>query len=359
MVKVGIAGGSGYGGAELIHILLRHPHAKIAWLSSQQHVSKTVAEVYPNLRGFLDLRFSGVQDLPAGDLDLLFLSLPHGQAMKMVPGLPKGLAVIDLSGDFRIENGAVFQDYYGIPMAAPELQKCFVYGLPEINRDKIRTARYISNPGCFATATILGLYPLIREGWVKGPVFVDSKTGSSGAGNSPTAGTHHPRRTNSLFPYKPFRHQHLPEILQVLDSARTAGSRQDACGPSAGRMPALPADLNPLVFQTYSAPFVRGIFASHYMDLHQPAGIEEIRALFAQYYGSEPFIRWVADKPDVNYVRHSNYTDIGAASEGTHLIVWSVLDNLQKGAAGQAVQNMNIMLGFPEETALDLAPVHP
>ncbi len=335
MVKVGIAGGSGYGGAELIHILLRHPHVEIAWLSSQQHVSKSVAEVYPHLRGFLELRFSSVQDLPAGGLDLLFLSLPHGQAMKMVPGLPKGLAVIDLSGDFRIEDPAVFQEYYGIPMEVSELQKSFVYGLPEINREKIRGARYISNPGCFATATILALYPLLREGWVKGPIFVDSKTGSSGAGNSPTAGTHHPRRTNSLFPYKPFRHQHLPEILQVLGGS------------------------NPLVFQTYSAPFVRGIFASHYMELHRPAGAEEIRALFMDYYGLERFIRWVADKPDVNYVRHSNYTDIGAASDGSHLIIWSVLDNLQKGAAGQAVQNMNIMLGFPEETALNLAPVHP
>jgi len=335
MVKVGIAGGSGYGGAELIHILLRHPNVQIAWLSSQQHVSKSVAEVYPHLRGFLDLKFSSVQDLPAADLDMLFLSLPHGQAMKMVPGLPKGLPVIDLSGDFRIDDPAVFQDYYGIPMEAPELQKCFVYGLPEINRQKIQGARYISNPGCFATATILALYPLLREGWVKGPVFVDSKTGSSGAGNSPTAGTHHPRRTNSLFPYKPFRHQHLPEIIQALGGS------------------------NPLVFQTYSAPFVRGIFASHYMELNQKAGIDGIRALFMDYYGKEPFIRWVADKPDVNYVRHSNYTDIGAATQGTYLIIWSVLDNLQKGAAGQAVQNMNIMLGFPEDTALSLAPVHP
>ncbi|MFB3903658.1 MAG: N-acetyl-gamma-glutamyl-phosphate reductase [Acidobacteriota bacterium] len=344
MVKVGVAGGSGYGGAELIHILLRHPHAEIVWLSSQQHVTKSVAEVYPHLRGLLDLRFSAVESLPAVDLDLLFLALPHGQAMKIVPGLPKELAVIDLSGDFRIDDPAVFEEYYGIPMERPDVQKYFVYGLPEINREKIRGARYVSNPGCFATATILALYPLVREGWVKGPIFVDAKTGSSGAGNSPTAGTHHPRRANSLFPYKPFRHQHLPEILQALNLP--VGNRQDACE-------------NRLVFQTYSAPFVRGIFASHYMELNRPADSEMIRRLYQDYYGSEPFIRWVADKPDVSYVRHSNYTDIGAASDGAHLIVWSVLDNLQKGAAGQAVQNLNLLLGFPEETALDLAPVHP
>ncbi|RPI25569.1 MAG: N-acetyl-gamma-glutamyl-phosphate reductase [Acidobacteria bacterium] len=337
MVKVGIAGGSGYGGTELIHILLRHPHVDIAWVSSQQHVGKAVAELYPHLRGFLDhLKFSAVQDVPASSLDLLFLALPHGHAMKMVPGLPDRLAVIDLSGDFRISDPAVFEEYYGIPLEDPEVQKRFVYGLPEINREDVRRARYVSNPGCFATATILALYPLVKGGWVEGPVFVDTKTGSSGAGNSPTAGTHHPRRTNSLFPYKPFRHQHLPEIVQAL-------------GHPANRV----------VFQTYSAPFVRGIFASHYMTLRRPASPEEVRGLFMDHYGSEPFIRWVADKPDVNYVRHSNFTDIGAAVDGTYLIVWSVLDNLQKGAAGQAVQNMNIMCGFPEGTGLNLAPVHP
>ncbi|HXK58569.1 MAG TPA: N-acetyl-gamma-glutamyl-phosphate reductase [Acidobacteriota bacterium] len=336
MVKVGIAGGSGYGGAELIHILLRHPHVEIAWVSSQQHVNKPVSDLYPNLRGFLDLRFSAIEDLPASQLDLLFLALPHGHATKILPTLPHGLRVIDLSGDFRISDPAIFEDYYGFPMAAPEIQRRFVYGLPEINREAVRTAQYVSNPGCFATATILALYPLLKAGWVKGPVFVDAKTGSSGAGNSPTAGTHHPRRSNSLFPYKPFRHQHLPEIRQALG-----------------------CPVNPVIFQTYSAPFVRGIFSSHYMELHQAQSSDEIRQLFMDYYPSEAFIRWVADKPDVNYVRHSNFTDIGAAADGPYLIVWSVLDNLQKGAAGQAVQNLNIMCGFPEITGLDQPPVHP
>lgn len=336
MAKVGIAGGSGYGGIELLHILLRHPAVDIRWISAQQHVGKRVPDLYPNLRGFTNLVFSPIESLPVDDLDVVFLALPHGQAQKIAPGLPSALLVIDLSGDFRIADPAVFERFYGFPMTGADLQKEFVYGIPEINRECIRKARRISNPGCFATATILALYPLFREKIIRGPVFVDAKTGSSGAGNSPGAGTHHPRRTNSLFPYRPFTHQHLPEILQVLG----------------------PAD-NHLVFQTYSAPFVRGIFSSHYMELNQRLTADEVGGVFDKYYGKEEFIRWVAEKPDVNYVRHSNYVDIGAAIDDTYLIVWSALDNLQKGAAGQAVQNMNLALGIDETTALNLPPVHP
>jgi N-acetyl-gamma-glutamyl-phosphate reductase common form len=336
MVKVGIAGGSGYGGAELIHVLLRHPEVEIVWLSSQQHAGKNPGEVYPSLRGFLDLNFSRLEELRPADLDVLFLSLPHGQAMKLVPGLPAELLVIDLSGDFRLSDPEVFEEFYQFPMAAIEEQKQFVYGLPEINRGRIISARRIANPGCFATATILALHPLVKEGWISGPVYVDAKTGSSGAGNSPAAGTHHPRRSNSLFPYKPFRHQHLPEIRQALGNPST-----------------------PLIFQPYSAPFVRGIFSSHYMELNRKPAAAEVCSLFLTHYGADRFIRWVGENPDVNYVRHSNYVDIGAALQGSFLTVWSALDNLQKGAAGQAVQNMNLACGFPEEAALSGAPVFP
>lgn len=336
MVQVGIAGGSGYGGVELISILLRHPAVELVWVSSQQHAGKKVAEVYPNLRRFLETPFSPLESLPAQELDVLFLALPPGQAMQIVPGLPEPLTVIDLSGDFRIADPDLFQKFYEIPMMCPEVQKQFVYGLTEINREKIRTARRVANPGCFATATLLALYPLYCEGWIHGPVFVDAKTGSSGAGNAPGAGTHHPRRSNSLFPYKPFTHQHLPEITQLLDK------------PS-----------HPLIFQTYSAPLVRGIFASHYMQLVGEAAASEVCALYHRYYASDYFIRWVPGCPDVNYVRNSNFVDIGAATQDGFLIVWSALDNLQKGAAGQAVQNMNLMCGFPEQTALDVPPAHP
>ncbi len=336
MVKVGIAGGSGYGGAELLHILIRHPETEITWISSHRHSGKRVSEVYPGFHGFLDSRFTSLETLSSSDLDVLFLALPNGQAMNIVPQLNEELIIVDLSGDFRIEDPDLFERYYRFPLSAPELQQDFVYGLTELNRSQIQAVKRIANPGCFATATLLALYPLYQENWIKGPVFVDTKTGSSGGGSNPSPGAHHPRRSNSLFPYKPFSHQHLPEIFQILDTTE-----------------------HPLVFQTYSAPFIRGIFASHYMALSREATAEQVRDLYREYYASEYFIRWVPECPDVNYVRHSNFVDIGAATEDGFLIVWSVLDNLQKGAAGQAVQNMNLICGFPEKTGLDFPPMHP
>ncbi|GAB4233530.1 MAG: N-acetyl-gamma-glutamyl-phosphate reductase [Acidobacteriota bacterium] len=336
MYKVGIAGGSGYGGLELIHVLLRHPEVKLVALSSEQHRGKPVEDLYPHLAGLLDLRFSSVEDTIAAGLDILFLALPHGKATEIVPGLPDDLLVIDLSGDFRLRDPGVFQEFYGFPMADTTLQRRFVYGLPEINRPAIRQARRIANPGCFATATILALYPLVREGWIEGTVFVDSKTGSSGSGRSPSDKTHHPRRSQALFPYKPFKHQHLPEIRQALGDS----------------------DLS-LVFQPYSTPLVRGIFASHYLTTKVEVTGEEVAALYGRYYGGEPFIRWSPRPPDACQTMHSNYVDIGAAVEGRNLIVWSTLDNLQKGAAGQAVQNMNLACGLEETLGLENPPLFP
>ncbi len=336
MAKIGIAGGSGYGGVELVRILLGHPHAELVWISSQQHAGERVSQVYPHLQGLLELSFSPLEELSSSDLDVLFLALPHGQAMKLVPGLPDDLVVIDLSGDFRIADPEVFEKFYHFPMESSQEQKKFVYGLTELNREKIRSARRIANPGCFASATLLALHPLFQEDWIEGAVFVDTKTGSSGAGRSPGATTHHPWRSNSLFPYKPFSHQHLPEIIQALGKSD-----------------------HPVVFQTYSAPFVRGIFASHYMQLSQPVDAEDLAQLYQDYYGSDFFIRWVPDGPNLNAVQHSNFVDIGGVVENGFLIVWSVLDNLQKGAAGQAVQNMNLICEFPEETGLESAPALP
>ena len=336
MVKVGIAGGSGYGGLELIHVLLRHPHTDLVWISSERYAGRPASELYPHLSGFLDLAFSPLEAVIDADLDVLFLSLPHGEAMKLVPRLRGDLIVIDLSGDFRINDPKVFEKYYGFPHACMDCQKDFVYGLTEINRSRLKGARRISNPGCFATATLLGLYPLYREQWIDGPVFVDAKTGSSGSGRSPSASTHHPRRSQSLFPYKPLSHQHLAEMFEILDTSS-----------------------NPLVFQTYSVPLVRGIFASHYLRTKTSVSPEDVRQLFIDYYGDEPFIRWVSGCPDVSSVSHSNFVDIGATTDGSHLIIWSTIDNLQKGAAGQAVQNMNLACGFPETTGLLTTPLFP
>ncbi len=336
MVRVGIAGGSGYSGIELTRILLQHSEGESTWISSRRYAGKKVAELYPKLYGCSDIYFSPLEPIPAADLDVLFLALPHGHAMKIVPDLSDDLLIIDLSGDYRISNPQIFEEFYHLPAFDSEDQQKFVYGLPDINRKKISNARRIANPGCFATATLLALHPLTQEKWIKGPVFVDTKTGSSGAGRTASETTHHPRRMNSLFAYKPFQHQHLPEINEALQHPDY-----------------------PLIFQTYSAPFVRGIFASHYTELIKPVTFEAVCELYANYYKDDFFIRWTPSCPDVNFVRHSNFVDIGAAIKGNYLIVWSVLDNLQKGAAGQAVQNMNLACGFSEEQALEALPAHP
>ena len=336
MLKVGIAGGSGYSGTELTGILLSHPDAELTWLSSGRYAGEQVCSLYPHLKGLTDLSFSTVSSITQQDLDILFLAMPHGNAMELAPQLAPETMVIDLSGDFRISDPAVFSEYYGIEMKAPGLQREFVYGLSEINREKIRGARRIANPGCFATATILAMYPLYMKGMIEGPVYVDAKTGSSGSGRNPKPGTHHPRRSSSFFGYKSFAHQHLPEMTQLLS------------GPG-----------NPLVFQTHSAPMVRGIFSTHFMRLKEGYGIDDVTECFEQFYDKAPFVRWVEGSPDLSSVLHSNYADIGAAEKDGFLIIWSAIDNLQKGAAGQAVQNMNISLGLPEKKGLERAPSFP
>lgn len=336
MLKAGIAGGSGYSGTELTGILLNHPEVELAWLSAGQHAGEKVSSLYPHLNGLTDLGFSPLATIAEQDLDILFLAMPHGQAMEVVSGLDHIGLVIDLSGDFRISDPAVFNEYYGLEMKSPELQGSFVYGLSEINREKIKGARRISNPGCFATATLLGLYPLFRDRLIEGPVYVDAKTGSSGSGRNPKPGTHHPRRASSFFGYKIFSHQHLPEMTQLLS-----------------------APGNPLVFQAHSAPMVRGIFSTHFTRLQPGQTLESVEESFAGFYRDCPFIRLVSGSPDVSSVLYSNYADIGMAEKDGHLIVWSTIDNLQKGAAGQAVQNMNISLGFPETAGLERAPSFP
>jgi N-acetyl-gamma-glutamyl-phosphate reductase len=336
MLKVCVAGGSGYGGVELIQILLRHPDVEIVSVSSERHAGTEVTDLYPHLRDVISLHFSTLKELVQEDCDVLFLALPHGQAMKVVPEVAEKTLVIDLSGDFRLDSPETFQEFYGFAHQAMKYQSGFVYGLTEINREQIGTTRRISNPGCFATASLLALHPLYKENCLDGPVFVDSKTGSSGSGRNPSEKTHHPRRTQSLFPYKPFRHQHLPEMRQLLSN---------------------PA--NPLIFQAHSTPLVRGIFASHYTTLKDEFTAETVLRIYRDYYSTEHFVRLVPGCPDASSVQHSNFTDIGIAVQDSHLIVWSTLDNLGKGAAGQAVQNMNIALGIDETTALGGAPAFP
>jgi N-acetyl-gamma-glutamyl-phosphate reductase common form len=340
-IRIGIYGGSGYGGSELLRILLFHPHAEIRFVTANEHAGKSVSEVHKNLHGLTDLAFrSATADAPGlDDLDCLFLALPHGQAMDLVPQLPEKVKIIDLSSDFRLRDQEIFEQHYGRAHTAMESQSEFVYGLTETNREAIRKARLIANPGCFATATLLGLVPLVVNGLVSGRVIVDAKTGSSGSGAKAAANTHHPQRMNSFYAYKPFTHQHVPEIEQEL---RNVGDWKSE-----------------LVFMTHSLPVSRGIFSSIYVETKTDPSEEQIRTLFTEFYRNSFFIRTVKNSPDINWVKTTNFCDLGFATRGRQVVIFSAIDNLVKGAAGQATQNMNLMFGLDETMGLMLVGTNP
>ena len=340
-LKVAIFGGSGYGGSELLRILLQHPHADIQFVTANEHAGKAVSDVHKNLLGITDLKFIPAPENSDSvkDIDCAFFALPHGQAMEIVPRLPAGVKIIDLSGDFRLRDAEVFAKHYGREQTAMNAQAEFCYGLTETNREAIKAARRIANPGCFATATLLGLAPLVANNLLSCRVIVDAKTGSSGSGAKAAANTHHPQRSTSFYAYKPFTHQHVPEIEQEL---RAIGEWN-----------------NELVFMTHSLPVARGIFASIYCELKSEITATEARAMFAEFYRDSFFVRLVEGSPDINWVKTTNFCDIGFAARGRQLVVFSAIDNLVKGAAGQAVQNMNLMFGLDEKTGLMLLGTNP
>src|SRR5438477_4891614 len=340
-LKIAIFGGSGYGGSELLRILLSHPNAEIGMVTANEHAGKAVSEVHRNLLGLTDLKFTRAPEALESltGFDCVFFALPHGQAMEIAPRVPANVKVIDLSGDFRLRDAECFAQHYGRAHTAMEAQSQFVYGLTETNREAIRTARCVANPGCFATATLLGLAPLVGNKLLSGRVIVDAKTGSSGSGAKAAPNAHHPQRATSFYAYKPFTHQHVPEIEQELKSIGEWN--------------------NELVFLTHSLPVARGIFASIYCELKKEVSAAEMRAMFADFYRDSFFVRLVEGSPDINWVKTTNFCDIGVAARGRQLVVFTAIDNLVKGAAGQAVQNMNLMFGLDEKTGLMLTGSNP
>jgi len=333
-IKTAIFGGSGYGGAELLRILLFHPNTEIVLVTANEHAGKAVGEVHKNLFGLTHLRFEkSPEDLSAlENIDVAFFALPHGQALNLIPQLPKNVKAIDLSGDFRLSDADAFRQFYKLEKS--DRQSNFVYGLTETNREAIKMAKYIANPGCFATATLLGLAPLVSNSLISGRIIVDAKTGSSGSGAKPAANTHHPQRANSFYAYKPFAHQHVPEIEQCLKSVGDFTSE--------------------LVFMTHSLPVARGIFASIYVELKKEMTEENLREIFTEFYRDSFFVRLVDGSPDINWVKTTNFCDLGFAVKGKSAVIFSAIDNLVKGAAGQAVQNMNLMFGLEETAGLKL-----
>jgi LysW-gamma-L-alpha-aminoadipyl-6-phosphate/LysW-L-glutamyl-5-phosphate reductase len=343
MIKVGILGGSGYGGSELLRILLFHPQVEIKLVTANEHAGKRVDAVHPNLARLTDLKFTGAPDASElAALDCVFFALPHGQAMEIAPSLPRSVKVIDLSGDFRLHDAEAFKTFYGFEQTQMASQREFVYGLTEVNRAQIKEASRIANPGCFATALELGLYPFAAAGVVQGKIIADMKTGSSGSGAKPATNTHHPKRANSFYAYKTFAHQHLPEVEQLLTAVNPRWQESGS-----------------LILQTHSLPVVRGIFASIYLTTNQAMTKEQVGDLLGDVYGNEYFIRLVSGSPDINWVKGTNFVDISYAVQGDTVIVFVALDNLVKGAAGQAVQNMNLMFGVEERTSLMLAGSNP
>lgn len=353
-IRVAIFGGSGYGGSELLRILLFHPNVEIVLVTANEHAGKKIGEVHRNLYGLTDLQFETALDDLSGleNIDLAFFALPHGQAMNLIPRLPSNAKAIDLSGDFRLDNDAAFKQFYKLDRTASDLLEKFVYGLTETNRKAVKNASYIANPGCFATATLLALAPMVNSGLITGKIVVDAKTGSSGSGAKAATNTHHPQRANSFYAYKPFQHQHLPEIEQHL---KTFGNFE-----------------SDLIFMTHSLPVSRGIFASCYLETTVNLTNEDVRNIYAHFYhpssnrsespvvtgGSNSygndafFVRLVDGSPDINWVKNTNFCDIAVHSNGKQVVVFSALDNLVKGAAGQAVQNMNLMFNLDEKTGL-------
>lgn len=332
-IRTAIFGGSGYGGSELLRILLFHPNAEIVFVTANEHAGKAVSEVHRNLLGLTDLVFTKAsEDLSTvQEIDIAFFALPHGQSLSLIPRLPAEIKAIDLSGDFRIDDAEVFKRFYKLDHAG-DIQEKFVYGLTETNREAIKNARYIANPGCFATATLLALAPMVRSGLLTGKIIVDAKTGSSGSGAKPAGNTHHPQRMNSFYAYKPFTHQHVPEIEQHLKAV--GAFNQD------------------LIFMTHSLPVARGIFASCYLETTAQLSNDDLANLYRHFYEDAFFIRIVDGSPDINWVKNTNFCDIAVHSNGKQIVVFSAIDNLVKGAAGQAVQNMNLMFGLDEKTGL-------
>jgi N-acetyl-gamma-glutamyl-phosphate/LysW-gamma-L-alpha-aminoadipyl-6-phosphate reductase len=346
MITVSIVGASGYTGGEVLRLLLGHPQVKVSQITSESNTGKYVFSVHPNLRKRTDLKFVSSSELKKADL--IFLCLPHGMAMNRIQVF-FALAdrIIDLSADFRLRNAADYPVWYEHEHPNPEYLKTAVYGIPELHRDEIKTAQLVTGAGCLATTSILGLYPLFKNGLVDvSNVFIEGKVGSSAAGNKSSLASHHPERSGALRSFQPTRHRHTAEIQQELSFA--------------GVKPRIH-------FSATATDAVRGILSTAHVLLNHRLEEKDIWKVYRKEYGSEPFVRIVKEKsgvyryPEPKILAGSNYCDVGFELDPieNRLVVLSALDNLVKGAAGNGVQAMNVMYGWPETTGLEFAGLHP
>ena len=316
MIKIGIIGGAGYTAGELLRILLQHPEAELLSVVSGSHAGEPVSKAHPDLEGETELSFT---DKLKEDLDVVFLCAGHGKSKQILDQVPTGAKILDLSSDYRLKDDS----------------HDFVYGLPELNRETIKSAHNVANPGCFATCIQLSLLPLASAGLLNEDVHVSAITGSTGAGQNPTDTTHFSWRSNNASVYKAFTHQHLGEIRQSLSQLQEGFEKTIHFIPMRGA-------------------FTRGILAASYLTLEESE--LELKKIYQDYYSSHPFVHLSDNEPDVKRVVNTNKVFLHIKKEGNQFLIIGVIDNLLKGASGQAVQNMNLMFGLEETTGLQLKP---
>ncbi|MEI6221658.1 MAG: N-acetyl-gamma-glutamyl-phosphate reductase [bacterium] len=346
-LQVSIVGASGYTGGELLRILVKHPNVEIKQATSERFAGKMVTRCHPNLRKLTTLQFCSINELE--ETDLLFLCLPHNSGiaksddfMKLAP------RIIDLSADYRLKDPADYPIWYeGFEHPRPELLKQFVYGIPELHREEMKNTKLISSAGCLATASILGIYPLLKHGVVElEHIVIEGKTGSSASGNKPTESSIHAERSGVIRSFKPTAHRHAAEMVQELTFN--------------GKKPTVS-------FTATSVEAVRGILATSHLWLNQDLEERDIWQIYREEYGTEPFIRLVKEKggsfryPEPKILAGTNLCDIGFEKDphSKRIVVMSAIDNLMKGASGQAVQALNIMMGWEETLGLDFVGLHP
>jgi N-acetyl-gamma-glutamyl-phosphate reductase len=343
--QVGIIGATGYTGVELLRLLLHHPEVEVTTLTSQKYAGVPISQVFPSLTKRLQLKCEELAvDHISKKTDFIFAAVPHKTAMETVPlFFRSGKRVVDLSADFRLKDPSVYERWYQ-KHTAPELLSDSVYGLPELHRDKIRAAKIVGNPGCYPTGALIGLIPLIKRGLISSEgIIVDSKSGVSGAGRDVVLESLFCEVNEGVKAYKIFAHRHTPEIEQELSL--------------------LSQKKITVTFVPHLIPMDRGILTTLYVHLINKMNTEELLNVFQEYYNGEPFVRIYPNGklPNTKDVRGSNFCDVGAVAGEANgrAVVVTAIDNLVKGASGEAVQNMNIMLGYPETMGLDVAPLSP
>ncbi|MCF8242749.1 MAG: N-acetyl-gamma-glutamyl-phosphate reductase [Melioribacteraceae bacterium] len=343
MNKIGIIGATGYTGSELVRILYNHSEVKIAAITSESHKGKRFSDIHPQFKNIVDIELIAADDLNPSELDLVFLALPHGVSMEYVKRLMKtNIKIIDLSGDFRLSSKTVYKDWYKKEHTYPEGIEKAVFGIPELYEEQIKNAVLVANPGCFPTGAILALAPLVKENLIDvNKIIVDSKTGVTGAGVNAKDVTHFPNVNDNFKPYGIKNHRHTIEIEEQLTALSSMNVR--------------------IQFTPHLLPVDRGILTSVYAVPNNEISEGEINSLFNNFYADNNFIRVLDSLPEIKNIRATNYIDIHPAFDGrtNNIMVFSAIDNLVRGASGQAVQNMNLMLGINQYTGLMNAPVRP